>query len=128
MTDLQQQQYLTDPRTCSFIVFIVLSVLLHLGVPGGGGGTRGGLWERKLIADFYMAGDARGPRGTLRLKQLTPGDSKSQRREEEEKKRRVECGFFESSLSSFGALALSQAVHGPGDHLAKASEVLRSVG
>jgi len=40
MTDLQQQQYLTDPR--------------------------------KLIADFYMAGDARGPRGSLKLHQLAP--------------------------------------------------------
>ncbi|CAE7945165.1 unnamed protein product [Symbiodinium sp. KB8] len=40
MTDLQQQQYLTDPR--------------------------------KLIADFYMTGDARGPRGSLKLHQLTP--------------------------------------------------------
>jgi len=40
MTDLHQQQYLTDPR--------------------------------KLIADFYEAGDGRGPRGSLLARELDP--------------------------------------------------------
>ena len=59
MTDLQQQQYLTDPRRTAGPPQLELPVSV----------------VRKLIADFYMTGDARGPRGSLKLHQLTPGAS-----------------------------------------------------
>ena len=62
MTDLQQQQYLTDPR-------------LRPRARAGAGRCVLFSKHRKLIADFYMAGDARGPRGSLKLHQLAPGAS-----------------------------------------------------